>query len=175
MQEVFDQMACLKINLVRRELTSTTEKNSNKTFLRNDYNIKFHLYSLKVSAHVKIAMQCYEISRGGKCPKCPPWLRSWYESLEGLMDFLAFLVPKLWPKYCKLIREIPANPLGNSWNISNFLTITLAPETLESRSRAPKTRISLVQLVLFAVVWPAWKLLGVDDENVQQFPPQSYD
>jgi len=21
------------------------------------------------------------------------------------MDFLAFLVPKLWPKYCKLIRE----------------------------------------------------------------------
>jgi len=55
------------------------------------------------------------------------------------------------------------------------LTITLAPETLESRSRAPKTRISSVQLVLFAVVWPAWKLLGVDDENVQQFPPQSYD
>jgi len=28
------------------------------------------------------------------------------------MDILAFLVSKLWPKYCKLIREIPINPLG---------------------------------------------------------------
>ena len=28
--------------------------------------------------------------------------------LKGLMDFLAFLVPKLWLKYNKLIREIPA-------------------------------------------------------------------
>jgi len=37
-----------------------------------------------------------------------------YESLEGLMDFLAFLVPKLWPKKRKSIRKILANPLGNS-------------------------------------------------------------
>jgi len=37
------------------------------------------------------------------------------------MDFLAFLVLKLWPKYCKLIREIPTNPAGNFWNIWNFL------------------------------------------------------
>ena len=35
-------------------------------------------------------------------------------ALEDLMYFLAFLVPKLWPKYHKLIREIPANPLENS-------------------------------------------------------------
>jgi len=36
------------------------------------------------------------------------------------MDFLPFLIPKLWPKYGKLIREILANPLGNSWNIWDF-------------------------------------------------------
>jgi len=29
---------------------------------------------------------------------------------EGLVDFLAFLVPKLWPKCHKLIRQIPTNP-----------------------------------------------------------------
>jgi len=30
-----------------------------------------------------------------------------YESLEGSMDFLAFLVQKLWRNKHKLIREIP--------------------------------------------------------------------
>ena len=30
-----------------------------------------------------------------------------YESLEGLIDFLAFLVLKLWPNFRVLIREIP--------------------------------------------------------------------
>jgi len=30
-----------------------------------------------------------------------------YESFEGLMDFLAFLVQKLWQNKHKLIREIP--------------------------------------------------------------------
>ena len=30
-----------------------------------------------------------------------------YESFEGLMDFLAFLVQKLWPNFRILIREIP--------------------------------------------------------------------
>jgi len=30
-----------------------------------------------------------------------------YESLEGLIDFLAFLVQKLWPNFRKLIREMP--------------------------------------------------------------------
>ena len=29
-----------------------------------------------------------------------------YESLEGLMEFLAFLVEKLWPNFQVLIREI---------------------------------------------------------------------
>jgi len=37
-----------------------------------------------------------------------------YESLEGLMDFLAFLVQKLWHKNQKFIREIPTDPVGNS-------------------------------------------------------------
>ena len=30
-----------------------------------------------------------------------------YESLEGLMDFLAFPVQKLWPNFRILIRDIP--------------------------------------------------------------------
>jgi len=30
-----------------------------------------------------------------------------YESLEGLMDFLAFLTQKLWPNFRILINEIP--------------------------------------------------------------------
>jgi len=34
--------------------------------------MKSHLYYLKVSANVKIAMQCFENFGGGKCPKCPP-------------------------------------------------------------------------------------------------------
>ena len=57
--EIFDQIVCLKIHLVRRYLTSRTKKNSNKTFLKNDYNIICHLYSLKVSGNVKIATQCF--------------------------------------------------------------------------------------------------------------------
>jgi len=57
------------------------------------------------------------------------------------MDCLTFLVPKLWPKYCKLFREIPVNPLQNSRNIWSFLAISLAPEMLQSWPRALKTRI----------------------------------
>jgi len=30
------------------------------------------------------------------------------------MDFLAFMVPKLWLKYLELLREILAKSLGNS-------------------------------------------------------------
>jgi len=38
-------------------------------------NIKFHLYSLKDSTNVKIAMQCFENFGGGKCPPgCAPGL-----------------------------------------------------------------------------------------------------
>jgi len=36
-----------------------------------------------------------------------------YESLEGLIGFLAFLVQKLWPNKSKKIREIPRNPFGD--------------------------------------------------------------
>jgi len=35
------------------------------------YNTKFHLYSLKVSANVKIATQCFDFF-GGDAPKFPP-------------------------------------------------------------------------------------------------------
>jgi len=46
------------------------------TLLNNDYNTKFHLYSMKISANVKIAVECFEIF-GGKMPQMPPsWLRA---------------------------------------------------------------------------------------------------
>jgi len=38
--------------------------------------MKFHSYSLKVSANVKIAMQCFEIFGGGQMPQMPPCLRA---------------------------------------------------------------------------------------------------
>ena len=65
-----------------------------------------------------------------------------YESVEDLMDFLAFLVQKLRQNKQNLIREIPTNPLGNSYNIWGLLAITLVPETLGVRSRALKTHIT---------------------------------
>ena len=88
-------------------------------------------------------------SSGPGCQSQEPffWLgflletRLWYKSLEGLMDFLAFLVPKLWPKCHKSIREISTNPQRHSWNIWIFLAIILDPEMLESQSRALKTHI----------------------------------
>jgi len=49
-----------------------------------------------------------------------------YEFLEGLMDFLAFLVQKLWQK---LIRESPYNYSAYSPMIWGLLAITWAPET----------------------------------------------
>ena len=58
-----------------------------------------------------------------------------YESLEGLMDFLAFLVQKLWPNFRVLIREIPTNSLGNPYKIRGLSAITWGPETSGSRSR----------------------------------------
>ena len=42
--------------------------------------------------------------------------RMLYKSLEGLINFLAFLVQMLWPKKSKIIREIP---LGIIYKISN--------------------------------------------------------
>jgi len=52
--------------------------------------MKFHPYSLKVSANVKIARQCFEIFGGGEMSQIPPpWLRtcsplSVLRSLHGL-------------------------------------------------------------------------------------------
>ena len=37
---------------------------------------KFHLYSLKVSAHVKIPVEYFENFGGGA--NSPPWLRAWW-------------------------------------------------------------------------------------------------
>ena len=65
-----------------------------------------------------------------------------YESLVGLMDFLAFLVQNLIQNKQKLIKEIPINPLGNSYKIWGLWAITLASETPGSRSRALKTHIT---------------------------------
>jgi len=48
------------------------------------------------------------------------------------MDFLAFLVPKLWPKCHKLIREIPLIPYSIPEIFGIFLAITLDPDMLES-------------------------------------------
>jgi len=61
-----------------------------------------------------------------------------YESLEALMDFLAFLVLKLWQNSHKLIGGILINSLGNPYKIRGLLILTLAPETPGSRFRALK-------------------------------------
>jgi len=50
------------------------------------------------------------------------------------MDFLAFLVQKLWKNKQKLIREIPNNSLGNPYENWGLLA-PWAPETLGSQSR----------------------------------------
>jgi len=47
--------------------------------------------------------------------------RQSYKSLEGLLDFPAFLVPALWPNSRKI---------ENSWNSWNFFGITFKLETL---------------------------------------------
>ena len=64
-----------------------------------------------------------------------------YESLEGLIDFVVFLVPKLWPKVWKLIGEILAISCQKSFLCLEFFFITFEPEILESQSMALKTRI----------------------------------
>ena len=61
-----------------------------------------------------------------------------YESLEGVMDFLAFLVQKLWKNKQKIIGEIPTNSLGNPYKIWGLMALTWAPETVGSRSRPLK-------------------------------------
>jgi len=43
------------------------------------------------------------------------------ESLEPLIDFLAFLVPNLQPNFRKLIRETPENFSANFCIIWNFM------------------------------------------------------
>jgi len=65
-----------------------------------------------------------------------------YESLEGLMDFLAILVHKLRQNKQNLIRGIPSDSLGDYYKISGLLTITLAPKMPGSRTRALKTQIT---------------------------------
>ena len=64
-----------------------------------------------------------------------------YKSSEGLMDFPAFLVQKLWRNKQKLIRGIPTNSLGNPYRIRDLSAITWAPETPGSRSKPLKLHI----------------------------------
>jgi len=64
-----------------------------------------------------------------------------YESLGGLMNFLAFLVQKLWQSKQKIIRGFPTNSLGNPYKIRGLSAITWGPETPGSRSRPLKLHI----------------------------------
>ena len=57
------------------------------------------------------------------------------------MDFLAFLVQKLWKNKQKRIRGILTNSLGNHYTIWGLMALAWAPETLGSRSRALKLHI----------------------------------
>ena len=64
-----------------------------------------------------------------------------YESLEGLMDFLAFLVQKLWQNKQKIIRGSPPIPQGIPYKIRGLSAITWGPEMSGSRSRPLKLHI----------------------------------
>jgi len=64
-----------------------------------------------------------------------------YESLEGLMDFLAFLVQKVCQNQQKIVRKIPTNSLGNPYKIRGLLAITWAPETPGSQFRPLRIHI----------------------------------
>jgi len=64
-----------------------------------------------------------------------------YESLEGLMDFLTFLVQKLRQSKQKLIRGISTNSLENPYKIRGLSAITWGPETPGGRSRPLKLHI----------------------------------
>jgi len=64
-----------------------------------------------------------------------------YESLEGLMDFLAFLVQKLWQSKHKIIMGILTISLGYPYKIRGLSAITWGPETPGSRSRPPQLHI----------------------------------
>ena len=58
------------------------------------------------------------------------------------MDFLTFLVQKLWKNKQKIIiNGIPTNSLGNPYKIWGLMALTWAPETLGSRSRPLKLHI----------------------------------
>jgi len=65
-----------------------------------------------------------------------------YESVEVLMDFLAFLVQTLWQNKQKLIRGIPTKSLENSYKIWDLSAVNFAPKTSGSRCRPLKTHIT---------------------------------
>ena len=82
-------MACLKLNLVRREVTSRTKKNSNETSKWLEYKIS----SLFFESCYK-SQNCYpmfwKFRGGGKCPKCSP---------PGCSPATGYAVMRSW---CKL-------------------------------------------------------------------------
>jgi len=70
---------------------------------------------MHVSAHLDgVIIPCKSTNRTDFVAQIVWDSRLQYESLEGLMDFVAFLVHKLWQNNLKPYREIPTNPLGNS-------------------------------------------------------------
>jgi len=64
-----------------------------------------------------------------------------YESLEVLMDFLAFLVHKSRQNKQKIITGNPTTSLGNPYKTRGLSAITWGPETPGSRSRLLKLHI----------------------------------
>ena len=74
------------------------------------------------------------------------WFKIWlhsrleYESLEPLMDFLRYLVPKLGPKDAELLGSCLSNFRGFPQFISRSLAITFESEMLQSPSNLVKTR-----------------------------------
>jgi len=57
------------------------------------------------------------------------------------MDFVAFLVPKLWPNFRKLLEKSTLPPVGNIWN---FFGIAFELKTLKSIKRS-KDPCSILQ------------------------------
>ena len=85
-----------------------------------------------------------------------------YESLEGLMDFLEFLVQTLWKNKQKIIRGIPTNSLGNPYKIWGLMALTWAPETLGSLSwplKASYSSLESNQILSqnFGPLWRRWR------------------
>jgi len=91
-----------------------------------------------------------------------------YESLLRLIDFLAFLVPKLWPKTPN-ISGIPQRRglKGISLIDLRYLAIILKPEALESQWNPLKTYYSLESNKTLSHEIDSFGRLPGDDDVIQ--------